>query len=199
VAPVLILAENVDLPGQETFTARAGGPPSSIDVGRGPVGVHSPPSYNPATPMPLLILLHGYSSSGAGQEGYMQFTPLADEFGYLYLHPDGRNEASANAYRFWSATSACCNFFGAPDTDVDYIMALVTEMKTLFNVDPMRVYLIGHSNGGFMSQRMACEHSDTFAAIATLAGSSFFDADDCQPTGNVHALQIHGTADGTIG
>ena len=170
----------------------------SIDVGRGPVGVHVPPSYDPGTPMPLVLLLHGYTSSGAIQESYMQFTPLADEFGFLYLHPDGRIETGGDANRFWSGTDACCNFYGAPDDDDDYLMDLINEMKWQYNVDPLRVYLIGHSNGGFMSYRMACDHSDTIAAIASLAGATFFDPLDCQPTEPVHVLQIHGTSDGTI-
>lgn len=168
----------------------------SIDVGRGAVGVHVPPSYDSGTPMPLVLLLHGYTSSGSGHEGYMKFTPLADEFGFLYLHPDGRIDAVGN--RFWSGTDACCNFYGASDDDDDYLMALINEMKSQYNVDPLRVYLIGHSNGGFMSYRMACDHSDTIAAIASLAGATFFDPLDCQPAVPVHVLQIHGTSDGTI-
>ena len=86
-----------------------GSPPARadiiIDLGRGPVVVHVPPSYDPAVPAPLILLLHGYGSSGAQQEAYMQFTPLSDEFGFLYAYPDGTRDA--NGYRFWNATDAC--------------------------------------------------------------------------------------------
>lgn len=170
----------------------------SVDAGRGPVGVHVPLSYNSETPMPLVMLLHGYGSNGASQEAYMNFAPLAEEFGFLYLHPDGRFNADTPPLRFWSGTDACCNFFGNSDDDDDYLMDLIDEMKSLYNVDPLRVYLIGHSNGGFMSYRMACENSDTIAAIASLAGATFFNPFDCRPTDPVHILQIHGTNDGTI-
>ena len=43
-------------------------------------------------------------------------------------------------------------------------------MKAHYNVDPGRVCLIGHSNGGFMSHRFACDRADLVAAIVSLAG-----------------------------
>lgn len=45
--------------------------------------IYVPPSYQPGVDMPLVILLHAYGSSGAAQESYMQFQPLADEYGFL--------------------------------------------------------------------------------------------------------------------
>ena len=50
-----------------------------------------------------------------------------------------------------------------------------------------------------MSYRMACEHADKIAAIASLAGATFADVDRCQPSEPVNVLQIHGTADSVIG
>ena len=70
-------------------------------------------------------------------------------------------------------------------------------MKAQFTVDNNRIYLVGHSNGGFMSYRAAYEHSNTIAAIASLAGATHIEERDA-PANPVHVLQIHGTADGTI-
>jgi polyhydroxybutyrate depolymerase len=169
---------------------------TSIDLGRGPVLVRVPADYDPATPAPLVLLLHGYSGNGAYQETYMQFAPLVDEFGFFYLHPDGTTDANGN--QFWNATNACCDFYNTNVDDSGYLRALIDEMKSLYNIDDRRVYLIGHSNGGFMSYRMACEHAGTIAAIASLAGATFDDLADCTPSEPVHILQIHGTADTTI-
>jgi polyhydroxybutyrate depolymerase len=142
------------------------------------------------------MLLHGYGASGIGQETYMQFAALADEFGFLYLYPDGtQNPVSA---RFWNATDACCNFYGSGVDDSAYLRAVLDEVQTLFAVDPRRVFLIGHSNGGFMSYRMACDHADLIAAIASLAGATHADPGDCTPSEPVTTLQIHGTQDATI-
>jgi polyhydroxybutyrate depolymerase len=64
-------------------------------------------------------------------------------------------------------------------------------------VDARRVYLIGHSNGGFMSYKAAHDHSDVIAGIASLAGAEA-TVELPAPANPVHVLQIHGTADGTI-
>ena len=166
-----------------------------IDLGRGPVQFYVPSSYDPETPAPLLMLLHGYGATGQLQEDYMQFAPVADELGIIYLHPDGLTDLLGNQY--WNATDACCDFFGNTD-DSGYLRALIEEIRLQLNVDDRRVYVGGHSNGGFMSYRMACDHSDIVAAIASLAGATFLNPTDCTPTEPVHVLQIHGTADETI-
>ena len=54
--------------------------------------------------MPLIVLLHGYTSSGAGQEGYFKLTPEAEKRGFLYATPDGTQDTRGN--RFWNATDA---------------------------------------------------------------------------------------------
>ncbi len=62
-------------------------------------------------------------------------------------------------------------------------------------MDRKRVYLIGHSNGGSMAYRMACQFSDQVAGIASLAGTTFMDPTQCRPSEPVNILHIHGTAE----
>jgi polyhydroxybutyrate depolymerase len=57
--------------------------------------------------------------------------------------------------------------------------------------------VLGHSNGGFMAYRMACDHADVIAAIASLEGA-MIDPDRCDPSEPVSVLEIHGTADKII-
>jgi polyhydroxybutyrate depolymerase len=168
----------------------------TVDAGRGAIPLYVPPSYSALTPVPLIVLLHGYTSSGAVTEAYMQFSPLADEFGFLLIAPDGLVDCGTNP--FWNATDACCHFCGGVVDDVGYLTALIDAIKAGYNVDAQRIYFMGHSNGGFMSYRMACERSHLVAGVATLAGATYFDPLDCNPSEPVHTLQIHGTADATI-
>jgi polyhydroxybutyrate depolymerase len=169
---------------------------TTIDAGRGPITVEVPSSYDGSEPTPVIILLHGYSSSGAVKEAEYQITPLAEELGFLYLYPDGTPDFFGN--RYWNATDACCDLFGGNPDDSTYLRDVIAEMQAQFNVDARRIHFFGHSNGGFMSYRMACDHADTVASIATLAGATWSDESQCDPLNPVHVLQMHGTADDVI-
>ncbi|MFP6583895.1 MAG: alpha/beta fold hydrolase [Candidatus Hydrogenedentota bacterium] len=171
---------------------------ATINTGRADVELVVPEGYSKDSPAPLVMLLHGYTSSGAGQESYMKFGELVDEYGFLLLMPDGTREERDSKNQFWNATDACCNFQGSDVDDSGYLQGLIDEVKKQYSIDANRVYLIGHSNGGFMSHRMAYDHPDTIAAIASLAGASLPDMKGASPKRPVNILQIHGTNDKTI-
>jgi len=170
----------------------------TINTGRGDVPLTVPEGYSADTSVPLVMLLHGYTSSGKQQEGYMKFGALADQYGFLFLNPDGTVEKSDDENRFWNATPACCNFYESEVDDSGYLHGLIEEVQKNYNVDPNRIYLIGHSNGGFMSHRMAYDHPDTIAAIASLAGAAVPDMNGDSPKNPVNILQIHGSNDTVI-
>ncbi len=142
--------------------------------------------------MPLVVLLHGLGSSGATMEEYFQLQPLAESKGFLLALPDGTKHA--DGARFWNATDACCGF-GSTVDDVAYLGSVIDEVEGARNVDRSRVYVMGHSNGGFMSYRMACDVADRVAAIASVAGATWADPSKCTPSEPVSVLQVHGTAD----
>jgi len=158
-----------------------------------PVTVEVPSGYKPGVPAPLLIMLHGYSIGGVVEELYLHLAPLADQNGFLYAHPNGTVDKSGNY--FWNATDACCNYFGSTVDDSAYLISVVEQIQQYYSVDPKRIYFMGHSNGGFMDYRMACDHADQIAAIASLAGAMYDDPTACHASGPVNVLEIHGTAD----
>ena len=171
-------------------------PTTKVFGGARPVTLQVPDAYDNDIPTPLLILLHGYSASGDVQAAYLQYDKLVNEANMLLAAPNGTPDSGGKL--FWNATDACCNFDHADVDDVAYIAKLITDISAQYNVDAKRVYLSGHSNGGFMSYRFACEHPELIAGIAVIAGATWYEATKCTPSTAVSILHIHGDADGTI-
>jgi polyhydroxybutyrate depolymerase len=159
-----------------------------------PVNLYVPSSHDGKTPIPLVIALHGYSLDGTWIENnFMHLQPLAESRGFLYCHPDGTKDQWGN--RFWNATDAVGDFGNTGVDDAGYLRALIEQIAQRFAVDRKRIFLIGHSNGGFMAYRMACQSAELIAGIASFAGMTFLDPSRCQPVQPVNILHICGTAD----
>ena len=182
-----------DDPVDETYDVAA----ARVRVMQRPYDVKEPTSYDAKKPTPLVILLHGYGANGVGQDVYFGLSQIASQRGFLLAYPDGTVDSGGK--QFWNATDACCDFENKGIDDVGYLDAIITDMSDRYNVDKKRVYFVGHSNGGFMSYRMACDKSRRVAAIVSLAGANYADPDtSCKPERPVAVLQVHGDADATV-
>lgn len=153
--------------------------------------------YDHSQPTPLLLVLHGRSALGSLQLAYTGFADLLVDTPLIIAAPDGTTQPS-DGTTFWNATDACCDFENTGVDDSGYLSGLVDEIAGVYNIDPDRIYLFGHSNGGYMSYRLACDHADMFAGLASLAGATFENVAACDPSELVNVLQIHGDADGTV-
>ena len=161
-----------------------------------PYTLKVPSGYSANTTTPLLIVLHGYGATAAVTDSYLGATALSTSKTFLLALPEGTTDTMGNS--FWNATDACCNLYGSTVDDVAYLNAVVDDVQAKYNVDSKRVYVVGHSNGGFMANRLACDSSARFAGIASLAGAQWKDATKCTPAGPVSVVQIHGDADASI-
>ena len=170
------------------------GPMKVIVGGDRPATLVLPQEADLAAPRPLIVLLHGYSSFAQQADQYFQFSERVDEGGFGLLLPDGTIDQIRN--RFWNATPECCDIFGAETDDVGYIKSLIEEAQTVGSFD--RVFAVGHSNGGFMAYRLACEEVPGLTAIVSLAGGAFADPEDCRVPAPLSVLQIHGTKDQSV-
>ena len=175
-------------------SATASAPTEFVAGGDRPVTVHVPVGADPAG-APLLLVLHGYSSNGAEAMRWLPLGEAAGRRGVVWAYPDGSPDE--RGVRFWNATDACCGF-GSDVDDVAYLTDLIDEIAATTRIDPARIYVAGHSNGGFMSHRMACDRADKVTAIASISGVTFADPARCAPTAPVAILQVHGTDDETI-
>lgn len=155
-----------------------------------------PDSYHAGKNWPLVVLLHGYGANGLGQDLYFGLGKEVERLGFLYAYPDGTLDSKGK--RFWNATDVCCDFDKKGIDDVAYVDAIIDDMASRYRVDKRRVFLVGHSNGGFMSHRYACDRSERIAAIVPLAGDMYKNTALCKPTKPVAVLQVHGDKDDAV-
>lgn len=153
-----------------------------------------PSSYDAAVPAPLLIVLHGYGSFGAETAEYLGLDPFAEANGVLTAYPEGTEDPDGDQY--WNVRQVDTAASGVDDAA--YLSGLVAEVAGTANVDPDRVFAMGHSNGAFMAYRMACDHTDVFAAAVSLAGATLETADECRAGGPIAVLEIHGDGDDVV-
>jgi polyhydroxybutyrate depolymerase len=158
--------------------------------------VYLPVKFSSKRSWPLVVLLHGYSSSARLQELYMMLSKHVSAKEFVLLVPEGTTDAKGN--RFWNATDFCCDFEQRGVRDSEYLQALIEAASSRYSIDADRVYLFGHSNGGFMANRLACEVGSRIAGIATLAGTTYKDPSRCQDRNPIPVLHAHGTGDETI-
>jgi polyhydroxybutyrate depolymerase len=148
-----------------------------------------PPSYDPAEPMPLVIALHGRTDDGAGMAYRFNINHLAQEQGFIMVYPDGLEEE-------WNYIRGAPEYQFFETNDVEFFLRLVDDLAVDLNIDRQRLYVTGFSNGGFMTQRVACEAADQFAAFAVVSGALFpYFIDLCEGMPPVPILFIHGTHD----
>jgi polyhydroxybutyrate depolymerase len=100
-------------------------PAQTQDFGRGPVLVSAPANAAQASAMPLIVLLHGYTSSGQSITNYWGIGRLVEDYGFVLAAPDGLREAGGNQNSFWNASDACCNFENNPVDDSAYVRGII--------------------------------------------------------------------------
>lgn len=150
-----------------------------------------------AASAPLLVALHGGLGGGRQFELNSGFDGLAEANGFLVVYPDGSGTGAAGLSGGTWNGGACCGAAARTGVDdVAFIRQVVGAVEDDHAVDASRVFAAGHSNGGIMAYRLACEAADVFSAVAVQ--SSTLEVTPCRPSRPVSLLHIHGTADRNV-
>ena len=151
--------------------------------------IHLPSSYGDSSVFPLLIALHGRLGTGKKMITQTGFNRIADREGFIAVYPEGFKRGWADGRGIGHADKRSVD-------DVAFIDRLINVLEEEFPIDSSRIYVAGHSNGGFMAQRLAIEHPQHFAAIAVVAASvSEWLSSRFTSGGTMSILFINGTAD----
>ena len=169
-------------------------PPDELGTDERPADVVLPEDYTVERTWPLVIMLHGYGANSVVQDSIFGLGNRVDSMGFLLLKPDGTVDTSGR--QFWNAFTECCDFGNTGVDDVGYLASLIEQARETYPIS--HVAFVGHSNGGYMSYRMACDRPDLIDRIAPLAGTLSAIPSECTGTEAVRVLHMHGTEDNSV-
>lgn len=144
-----------------------------------------------AAARPVVIALHGGNGTAPRRARQMGFNAIGEREGFIAVYPQGVNYG-------WNDGRGTPEMLKRQESvdDVAFFRALIGELKSLPQVDPRRIYLVGGSNGGMMIQRLACEAPQLIAASVTMVASLPEPLrDTCRPDVPMPILMMNGTAD----
>ncbi len=153
--------------------------------------LHIPPGYDGKTPLPLVVSLHGFAGSSFDQQFWTGWNAIADREHFIAVYPNG----TGFPQRWNAGQSAYITNGGGLVDDVAFFRDLFDMLDKTLCIDDSQLFVNGLSNGGGMTNRLACEMSDRIAAIGTVAGAYSPLPNGCNPTRPIPVIAFHGDAD----
>ncbi len=162
--------------------------------------IYSPTTPNAlSTPQALVLVLHGTGGNGPDALAQNHWLEKSDAAGFVVVAPTGLPDRPGEPPDFFTnptSWNAGPGWHESPRQQIDDLVffdALLTEVRQTRLIDPRRIFVAGHSNGGAMAFRLATHFADTFAAVA-VAASPCWETDP-RPARPIPTLLIAGTAD----
>lgn len=153
-----------------------------------PYALFVPGGYDPATPTPLLVSLHGLGRSYDWLMGYQGLLDDAEARGYLVVTPLGYTRQGWYGSRHTDFEQRVLGV-EAERSEQD-VMNVLARVREEFNVDPGRIYLWGHSMGGAGTWHLAARHPELWAAIGVVAPAPPEGATPAELLGRIRALPV---------
>ena len=154
--------------------------------------LHVPTGYTGTTAVPFVVDFHPIGGSDTTWRSGSPYPAVIDKEGVVSAFPNG--EPSPNLGNAWDV-EGCCN----TADDIAFTRALVADVEKIVCVDVKRVYAVGFSMGGGMSNYLGCHAADLFAAV----GPASFDLTqqnegDCMPARPLTVIEWRGKNDTVV-
>jgi polyhydroxybutyrate depolymerase len=149
--------------------------------------VHVPSGYDRRSPVPVVVDLHGMTSTALEHADLSGWREKADAVGFIVVYPEGLDGS-------WNGGSLCCG--SSMDRGVDdegFIRALIARLRAAMCIDDTRIYATGISSGGAMAHLLACRAADLFAATAPVSMGN--GTTPCEPARPISVVMARGVLD----
>jgi polyhydroxybutyrate depolymerase len=149
--------------------------------------VKVPDNYDSNTPYRLVFAWHGLGG-----------TASMTARGWFGLEAHAANSAIFIAGQAQGQGMSASWAIHPDESDMDYTRAMLEWAKANYCIDTGRVFSIGVSNGGMMSNIVGCELGDLFRAIAVIAGGGPQGYATTPCKGQVAVWITHGNQDNNV-
>lgn len=177
-----------------TYDFKAAGVPMGYEL-------FVPSTYDRSKPTPLVVALHCLYSDAAHMIRYEGLTDLAEARGYIVVAPMG-----FNTHGWYGNTPPG----GRPSTprngepadppnlgelSEQDVMNVLDLTRKEFNIDPARLYLMGHSMGGGGTWYLGIKNPHLFAALAPAAPAIYTSPDALAAITHIPVTVVQGEKD----
>jgi polyhydroxybutyrate depolymerase len=145
--------------------------------------LYVPDSYDGTEPWPLVINIHGATSTAFEQMEVTGMNDVADANHFLVVYPQANGDPPR-----WRDD----DLNGRGGNDIQFMVSMIDALENDYSIDSAKIYATGLSQGGAMSHALATEFSDHIAAIASVSGHGIFKQTAARP---LPLMLMHGTAD----
>ncbi|MBM9575958.1 prolyl oligopeptidase family serine peptidase [Leptospira sp. 201903070] len=155
--------------------------------------IHLPEKkLSPGDKLPLVLGLHGRLGSGKNIMDDSKLNLVSDREGFIVVYPDGID-------RSWADGRGATPADKQKIDDVRFLEKLIDHISEIYPIAKEKIFIFGHSNGGFMTQRMLIEKTKRFrAGVSVSSQISEFILRNFEPSANVSVAFINGTKDGIV-
>ncbi|MFL2803517.1 MAG: alpha/beta hydrolase family esterase [Dehalococcoidia bacterium] len=152
----------------------------------------SVPTSEKGTLLPILMAFHGgddvKSFTYPPFPQSKQFLELSQSEKFILVYPFSKLlEPNEGAWQL--------NTTEETQQDIKFIQAIIENISSSNCVDENKIYATGYSLGSMFTYELACHMSDTFAAIASFAGTMPKNPNSCVLENEIPIMHIHGTDD----
>jgi polyhydroxybutyrate depolymerase len=158
-------------------------------------GVHVPPAYDPEVAHAVVILLHAAGSSGSEFASQSKFNELADGNTFIAVYPE-----AFGAEKKWNTDL----YPTAGANDTAFVIAVLDAVEKTYHIDPNRVFIAGHYDGGILAYKLGGLIPARLAAIGAYGASYGYQHNATETiklpavTGPVSLIAINGNADEVV-
>jgi len=141
--------------------------------------VHVPKSYNKATAVPVVFMLHGTGQTGEQFYNISGWPEVGEKENLITVFPsalqqcvvdDGKQQTTPKWSCYPEGFAFCSGV--TPKDDIKFLTQVLDEVEGKFNVNQHMIYFVGFSNGSQMAARVGIELSERIAGFVGHLGTA---------------------------